>query len=132
VKLLTTARDLQRRKAREKLGLFVAEGVRSVEALLASPVVVHGILVTSAFPDDPREAAIADAAEARGVPVKGVSASEFESAASTESPRGVGCGGHSGGDAAPPPRGRRGICCWTPSRIPATWARLSGRRRRLE
>jgi len=89
VKLLTTARDLQRRKAREKLGLFVAEGVRSVEALLASPVVVHGILVTSAFPDDPREAAIADAAEARGVPVKGVSASEFESAASTESPQGV-------------------------------------------
>ena len=36
VKLLTLARDLQRRKARERQHRFVAEGVRTVEALLAS------------------------------------------------------------------------------------------------
>ena len=35
MKLLTLARDLRRRKAREKRGLFVAEGVRTVEELVA-------------------------------------------------------------------------------------------------
>ena len=34
MRLLTLARDLRRRKSREKQSLFVAEGVRSVEELL--------------------------------------------------------------------------------------------------
>src|SRR5216110_3436577 len=38
LKLLTLARDLKRRKAREKKRLFVAEGVRAVEELLRSPL----------------------------------------------------------------------------------------------
>lgn len=89
MKLLTLARDLQRRKARQKQQCFVAEGVRSVEALLASPLPIVGLLVSDAFPDEPRAGAIRDAAEARGVPVKFVSRSEFETAATTESPQGV-------------------------------------------
>ena len=89
MKLLTLARDLQRRKGRERQGCFVAEGVRSVEALLASPLSIVGLLVSDAFPDEPRAEAIRDAAEARGVPVKFVSKSEFESAATTEAPQGV-------------------------------------------
>ena len=34
MKLLTLARDLRRRKARDRQNLFVAEGVRTVEELL--------------------------------------------------------------------------------------------------
>src|SRR6185312_20152 len=37
VKSLTVARDLQRRRARERTSLFTAEGVRCVEELLAAP-----------------------------------------------------------------------------------------------
>ena len=44
MKLLTLARDLRRRKAREKHALFVAEGVRAVEELVRSPVKVRGVL----------------------------------------------------------------------------------------
>jgi RNA methyltransferase, TrmH family len=57
--------------------------------LLASPLVVHGLLVTGELQDDARGAALADAAAARGVPLKSVGKAEFESAASTESPQGV-------------------------------------------
>ncbi len=83
------ARDLQRRKARERSGCFVAEGVRSVEALLASSLVVEGLLVTDELADDPRGDALLSAAERKAVSVRSVSRSEFESAASTESPQGV-------------------------------------------
>ena len=38
MKLLTLARDLHRRKARERQSLFVAEGIRAVEELLGSPL----------------------------------------------------------------------------------------------
>ncbi len=37
MKLLTLARDLGRRKARERDLLFVAEGIRAVEELVRSP-----------------------------------------------------------------------------------------------
>lgn len=89
MKLLTLARDLQRRKGRERQGCFVAEGVRSVEALLASPLTIEGVLVSDELTDDPRGAALRALAEARGLTVKGVSRGEFDSAASTESPQGV-------------------------------------------
>ena len=54
MKLLTLARDLQRRKAREKLSLFVAEGVRSVEELLRSGLTIRGALVSSKLAAAPR------------------------------------------------------------------------------
>ncbi len=89
VKLLTLARDLQRRKGRERQQCFVAEGVRSVEALLNSPLPIVGVLVSDELGDDGRASALRDAAAARGVPIKTVSQTEFESAATTESPQGV-------------------------------------------
>jgi TrmH family RNA methyltransferase len=89
VKLLTLARDLQRRKGRERQGCFVAEGVRSVEALLASPLHIEGLLVSDELAADPRGGAVQTLAEARGLPVQAVSRAHFESAASTESPQGV-------------------------------------------
>jgi TrmH family RNA methyltransferase len=60
-----------------------------VEALLASPLAIEGVLVSDELGDDPRGAALRELAESRGLTVKGVSRPEFESAASTESPQGV-------------------------------------------
>ena len=91
MKLLSLARDLRRRKARERQQCFVAEGVRSVEALLQSPLTVQGLLVTDDLSSDERGAAVRSAAEARGIPVREVTREELESAASTESPQGILC-----------------------------------------
>src|SRR3954469_19182134 len=54
VRLLTLARDLKRRKARERRGLFVAEGVRSVEELVRSTLRIEGLLVAPQLSDAPR------------------------------------------------------------------------------
>jgi TrmH family RNA methyltransferase len=89
VKLLTLARDLQRRKARERHQQFVAEGVRTVESLLASDCTVAGVLVTANARRQERVQALCDAAEARGVSVREVSESDLESAADTDAPQGV-------------------------------------------
>jgi TrmH family RNA methyltransferase len=89
VKLLTLARDLQRRKARERQHRFVAEGVRTVEALLASGLPVDGLLVTAGLQEQPRGRELVLAAEGRGVTVAEVSDAELESAADTDTPQGV-------------------------------------------
>jgi TrmH family RNA methyltransferase len=93
VKLLTLARDLKRRRGRERQGLFVAEGVRAVEELLRSPLVLRGALVTAELGDAPRGHALRHAlgeaaARARGE-VTTVDAGELASAADTETPQGV-------------------------------------------
>jgi RNA methyltransferase, TrmH family len=89
LKLLTLARDLKRRKAREKQRLFVAEGVRAVEELLRSPLRIRGGLIAPQLLDAPRGAALADTLRSRGVELQEVAANEFSSAAETESPQGV-------------------------------------------
>ncbi len=89
MKLLTLARDLQRRRAREREELFLCEGVRAVEELLRSPLVVKGALVAPSLAGAPRGAALRERLEASAVPVLAVTDREFESAAGTESPQGV-------------------------------------------
>ena len=89
MKLLTMARDLQRRRGRERQGRFVAEGVRTVEALLASTLTVDGLLVADSAIGAARTAALVTQAEARGIVVQMVTEGEFESAADTEQPQGV-------------------------------------------
>ena len=89
MKLLTLARDLRRRRARERQQLFVAEGVRAVEELIASPLSVHGVLVAPQLIDAPRGSALLDAARRRGVDITSVNEREFASAAETDSPQGV-------------------------------------------
>lgn len=93
MKLLTLARDLKRRRARERARLFVAEGVRGVEELLASPLRVRGVLVAPQLDDAPRGAALHEAARRaaveRDVELAEVNELEFRSAAETESPQGV-------------------------------------------
>lgn len=89
MKLLTLARDLQRRKAREKHGQFVAEGIRTVEALLASDRPVVGLLVAHEARAGERVERLWATADGRGIPVREVSEAEFDSAADTEAPQGV-------------------------------------------
>lgn len=89
MKLLTIARDLQRRRGRERQGRFVAEGVRTVETLLDSAMVVDGVLTTGPSLAGDRVAAIAARAQARGILVQTVTESEFRTAADTEQPQGV-------------------------------------------
>lgn len=89
MKLLTVARDLQRRQARERHGLFVAEGVRTVEELLRAELAVRGVLVSPALAGAPRGAALRAEIERRGIPVAEVGERDFASAAATDTPQGV-------------------------------------------
>ncbi len=89
VKLLTLARDLKRRKARERSGLFVAEGVRTVEALVESALPVRGVLLADDADTDPRVQTLLERLAVRAVPVLRVSSTDFLSAADTESPQGI-------------------------------------------
>ena len=89
MKILTLARDLTRRKAREKHSMFVAEGVRSVEELLRSGLSVRGALVAPQLNDAPRGAALRRELEQSRVEIAEVSEKDFRSAAETDSPQGV-------------------------------------------
>jgi len=89
VRLLTIARDLRRRKARERQALFVAEGVRSVEELLRSPLAVRGVLTAPQLADAPRGQALLDTIGRSSIEHTIVKEAEFRSAAETDSPQGV-------------------------------------------
>ncbi len=89
MKLLSLARDLKRRKARERHGLFVAEGVRTVEALLDSPLVVRGALVQRDADHEPRIARLLQQLKIQQTPIETVDERTFADAADTESPQGI-------------------------------------------
>lgn len=89
MRILTLARDLRRRKSRERQGLFVAEGVRSVEELLGSPLAVRGILTAPQLAEAPRGRALLQRIADSTVEQAAVNEAEFRSAAETESPQGV-------------------------------------------
>lgn len=89
MRILTLARDLTRRKARDRSGLFVAEGVRTVEELVASPLRIVGALACDLLDRTPRGAALAAQLHARDVEVVRVSEREFLSATDTEHPQGI-------------------------------------------
>jgi len=87
--LLTLARDLKRRKARERRSLFVAEGIRCVEELLGSKLDIQGSIVSPQIAGAERGQALIAALRERGVEMQEVSEKEFESAAETDSPQGI-------------------------------------------
>jgi TrmH family RNA methyltransferase len=89
LKLLSLARDLRRRRSRERHQLFVAEGVRAVEELLASPLELRGVLAAPQLSDAPRGALLRESLRARGIDVTELSSHDFASAAETDSPQGV-------------------------------------------
>lgn len=87
--MLTLARDLKRRKARERRSQFVAEGVRTVEELLRSSFAVRGVLHTAAASQTPRGAALLDAIAKRAIESVEVDDKDFLSAADTDHPQGI-------------------------------------------
>jgi RNA methyltransferase, TrmH family len=89
LRVLTLARDLKRRKSRERYSLFVAEGVRAVEELMRSDLRVAGVLTAPQLDGAPRGTALRELMSRRGVEVSAVNDAEFRSAAETESPQGV-------------------------------------------
>ena len=89
MKLLSLARDLRRRKARERQQLFVCEGVRAVEELLRSPIRTRGALVGPALAASDRGLAVAAELRSRGIEVLHLDERDFASAADTDSPQGI-------------------------------------------
>ncbi|HPF61229.1 MAG TPA: RNA methyltransferase, partial [Gemmatimonadales bacterium] len=87
--LLTTIRDLHRRKARERRGLALAEGIRLVEEMLAAEVPCKGAVISPTLASTPRGAALVQALEAHAVPIEQVTDRELAEVAATDHPQGV-------------------------------------------
>lgn len=81
-------RGLARRKVREREGLFLAEGVRVVEDLLASAIVPRLALVSTSLEDTPRGVALARRLDA-ACALERVSDAELAALADTETAQGV-------------------------------------------
>ena len=81
-------RDLQRRKARERRGLVVAEGRRLVADALASGAAVRAVLAADDVAAGAAATLLADAA-ARGLQTEVVGRKDFDALADTETPSGV-------------------------------------------
>jgi TrmH family RNA methyltransferase len=86
---LKQIRALHQRKQREAQGLFLAEGVRVVEDLLASPVCTRLVLAASTLEDSPRGRALLDQASRKHVPLRRLEARELTELAGTDTPQGV-------------------------------------------
>lgn len=80
---------LRDRKGRQALGRFVAEGVRLVEDLAASPLTLRWAAASSPLEDTPRGAALLRALHAREIPVHRIPEAEFAAISGTEAPQGV-------------------------------------------
>jgi len=111
LRILTLARDLRRRKARERNALFVVEGVRASEELIKSPLEVVGALASPQLSTNPRGASLRTALASRGIEITDVTSAEFESAAETETPQGILV------IATPPKRSLQTFAAADPSRV---------------
>lgn len=87
--LLTTIRDLHRRKARDHRGLALAEGVRLVEEMLNAGAACKGALISPTLGSTPRGEVLRNALASRGLELVEVSDAELAEAAATEHPQGV-------------------------------------------
>jgi RNA methyltransferase, TrmH family len=81
-------RDLQRRKARERRGLVVAEGRRLVADALAAGAAVRAVLAAEDVAAGPVATLLAEA-RSRGIPVEVCDRKSFQEVADTDSPSGV-------------------------------------------
>ena len=87
--LVTLIRDLHRRKARERRGLALAEGVRLVEEMVAANVRCKGALVSPSLDATERGQALRARLVAGQVDLHEVSDDELAEAAATEQPQGI-------------------------------------------
>jgi len=87
--LLTTLRDLQRRKARGRRGLAPVEGIRLVEEALAAGLEFRGVVVSPTLARTARGAELRVELEGRAVPVEDVSDRTLAQLADTDSSQGI-------------------------------------------
>lgn len=87
--LISTIRDLHRRKARERRGLALAEGVRLVEEALAAGVTITGAVAAPALLAHERGRALDAALRRAGTPMEEVADADLVELADTEHPQGV-------------------------------------------
>jgi TrmH family RNA methyltransferase len=82
-------RSLRQRKARQAEGLFLAEGVRAVEDLLASPLPVRLAVASSSLGDTPRGQALLHLLAEHGVALRETDDRTLAALADTETPQGI-------------------------------------------
>lgn len=87
--LLSTVRDLQRRKARGRRGLAVVEGVRLVEEALAAGLEFKGAVVSPELARTTRGQALSAELANHAVAVEEVGTRTFADLAGTDTPQGV-------------------------------------------
>ena len=87
--LISTIRDLHRRRGRERRGLALAEGVRLVEEALAARVPITGAAVAPALEGTSRGAALKARLAAAAVPLEAVDDQVLAELADTEHPQGI-------------------------------------------
>lgn len=93
MKSLTVARDLQRRRARERTRLFTAEGVRCVEELLDSRLRLRAAIVAPGLRETDRgaalDAAVRSAAATRGFDLDEADDARLAELSGTDTPQGI-------------------------------------------
>jgi TrmH family RNA methyltransferase len=89
MRLLTLARDLQRRRGRERRSLFVAEGVRAVEEVVRSGLRVRGAISSPELEETARGRALLPELASRADELLRITAQELAEVAGTERPQGV-------------------------------------------
>lgn len=89
VALISTIRDLHRRRARERRALTLVEGVRLLEEALAAGLEVRGAAVAPGLEATPRGSALKLRLANAGVPLEAVDDELLRELAETEQPQGV-------------------------------------------
>jgi RNA methyltransferase, TrmH family len=87
--LQTLIRDLHRRRARERRGLALAEGVRLVEEALASSIPIRGVAASPGLESTTRGKALKAALTEGGIKIEQVNDTDLEALANTEHPQGI-------------------------------------------
>lgn len=87
--LLPLVRDLHRRKARERRGLTIVEGIRLVEEAVSAGVPLHGVLFDPSAMDGERATRLLATLRSGGVPCEAVESRAFDPLALTETPQGI-------------------------------------------
>jgi TrmH family RNA methyltransferase len=87
--LVTQVRNLQRRRARKRSNLAVAEGVRLVEEALAAGVPFEGVVVAASALEHERITALVQRLEAHAIEVEDVPDRIFDGLADADTPQGV-------------------------------------------
>lgn len=87
--LISTVRDLGRKRGRERRGLALAEGVRLVEEAHAAGLEIRGVLVGPALEATTRGKSLKAALASSGVRMLEVSSDALSELADTEHPQGI-------------------------------------------